>query len=191
MADSDSSSDSDSDSDADASSGSSSSSSDSDDDFLSKRFRDKLAAEKLNTSGFKPSLPGGRRYIVFVGNLPFKYTKLDVKKLFDKADVLSIRMPTDKATKLAKGFAFVEFGSGKDLTFALGFHKTMIENRRINVELTAGGGGNSKNRKLKIANKKQELALERHAKMQKQRAKEAAVEGGAEGGEGNSHNDEE
>lgn len=43
---------------------------------------------------------GKKRYILFVGNLPYDYKEDDIKKLFNKANVLSIRIPTSKSTYL-------------------------------------------------------------------------------------------
>ncbi|KAG0174004.1 hypothetical protein DFQ28_007235 [Apophysomyces sp. BC1034] len=91
------------------------------------------------------------RFIVFVGNLPYDITKEDLEKHFESAGgIRSVRMLTDKQTKKPKGFAFLEFETSKNL------------HRQINVELTAGGGGNkSESRKEKLKTKNERLQEER------------------------------
>ncbi len=66
---------------------------------------------------------------------------------------------TDAAA--VQGCAFVEFKSSDALRKALNFHHTMLEGRKINVELTAGGGGKSENRQNKIKEKNAGLEKER------------------------------
>lgn len=74
----------------------------------------------------------------------------------------SIRLLTDKVTKKPRGIAFVEFSSSSNLELALAKHHTDFKGRRINVELTVGGGGNkSEDRKTKIKTKNEMLAEER------------------------------
>ncbi|KAF1779594.1 Nucleotide-binding alpha-beta plait domain [Phytophthora cactorum] len=64
---------------------------------------------------------------------------------------IKLRMLTDKKTKKFKGTAFIEVKDSKALGAALSRHHTLIQGRRINVELTASGGGNkSENRRNKI-----------------------------------------
>ena len=50
-----------------------------------------------------------RRYIVFVGNLPYRSTVADVEKLFSAMRPVGCRLPTDRDNRKPKGFAFVEF----------------------------------------------------------------------------------
>jgi len=46
---------------------------------------------------------------LFVGNLPFSATEDEVKTKFEEhAEVLAVRLITDRATGRAKGFGFVE-----------------------------------------------------------------------------------
>lgn len=64
-----------------------------------------------------------------------------------------------------KGFAFVEFADSDSLRRALLFHHSEFQGRRLNVELTAGGGGSKSTiRRERINNKNQQLAKERQAK---------------------------
>lgn len=74
----------------------------------------------------------------------------------------SVRLLTDKVTKKPRGIAFLEFSNFSDLDLALSKHHSDFKGRRINVELTVGGGGNkSENRKKKIKVKNEGLAEER------------------------------
>lgn len=72
----------------------------------------------------------------------------------------SIRLLTPKArggkpqtavqAAKSKGCAFLEFTSHSAMQLAIRKHHTELAGRRINVELTAGGGGNSGERKEKL-----------------------------------------
>ncbi|KAG0047030.1 hypothetical protein BGZ83_007843 [Gryganskiella cystojenkinii] len=107
--------------------------------------------------------PKNHKFIVFVGNLPFNITKEQLEKHFESCGkISSVRVQTDKATGKGKGFAFMEFPEVEAMQKALYFNKTLIKERPINVELTAGGGGNkSAARKQKIAQKNDALNEER------------------------------
>lgn len=88
---------------------------------------------------------------LFVGQLPFKATEAQVRKHFAEAGDIQLRMLTDKKTKRFKGTAFIEVKDSKALGAALSRHHTLLNGRRINVELTASGGGNkSEQRRTKI-----------------------------------------
>ncbi|CDW98279.1 hypothetical protein [Sporisorium scitamineum] len=130
----------------------------------------------------------GNKFILFVGNMAFTTTADNISKHFGQAcgEVPSVRLLTRKADPNAlaslpaskrksiakgkaqdptkpqsKGCAFVEFKSSEALRKALKFHHTMLEGRKINVELTAGGGGKSETRQEKIKAKNAELDKER------------------------------
>ncbi|KAI8979620.1 hypothetical protein BDF20DRAFT_870691 [Mycotypha africana] len=113
------------------------------------------------------------RFIVFVGNLPYTTTKEELAAHFESAgNVKSVRLLTDKKTGKPKGFAFMEFESAKDLKKALGFHHTFFKKRQINVELTAGGGGNKSDaRKEKLKVKNERLREERQKKFTEAKGK--------------------
>jgi len=88
---------------------------------------------------------------LFVGQLPFNATEAQVRKHFAEAGEITLRMLTDKKTKRFKGTAFIEVKDSKALGAALSRHHTLLNGRRINVELTASGGGNkSEQRRTKI-----------------------------------------
>ncbi|KAK9702215.1 hypothetical protein K7432_011344 [Basidiobolus ranarum] len=102
------------------------------------------------------------RFIVFVGNLPYETTKENLTKHFETAGgIKSVRLITDKQTNKPKGFAFLEFDDPECLKKALFFHHTFFNRRKINVELTAGGGGQSEARKNKLTEKNAKLEEER------------------------------
>ncbi|GLE10123.1 hypothetical protein PINS_up022118 [Pythium insidiosum] len=88
---------------------------------------------------------------LFVGQLPFNATEADIRKHFSEAGEIQLRMLTDKKTRKFKGMAFIEVKDSKALGAALSRHHTLLKGRRINVELTASGGGNkSQQRREKI-----------------------------------------
>ncbi|KAF9994636.1 hypothetical protein BGZ80_006681 [Entomortierella chlamydospora] len=100
--------------------------------------------KEANTDKAVKAPPKNQKFIVFVGKIS------------------SVRVQTDKVTKKGKGFAFMEFPDVESMQKALFFNKTLIKERPINVELTAGGGGNkSAARKQKIAEKNEALNEER------------------------------
>ncbi|KAH7381750.1 hypothetical protein BKA64DRAFT_212057 [Cadophora sp. MPI-SDFR-AT-0126] len=115
------------------------------------------------------------RFIVFVGQLPFTATKESVEKHFASIKPKSVRVPTEKGQAgKAKGFAFVEFEGYDHMKTCLKlFHHSLFNDgisaaREINVNLTAGGGGNTKERKGKIEEKNQKLDEERVRRRQEE-----------------------
>ncbi|TKY90949.1 hypothetical protein EX895_000947 [Sporisorium graminicola] len=130
----------------------------------------------------------GSKFILFIGNMAFTTTADYISKHFGQAcgEAPTVRLLTRKADPNAlaslpaskrksiakgkaqdptkpqsKGCAFVEFKSSEALRKALKFHHTMLEGRKINVELTAGGGGKSEARQEKIKAKNAGLDKER------------------------------
>ncbi|KAF2452558.1 hypothetical protein BDY21DRAFT_311923 [Lineolata rhizophorae] len=111
------------------------------------------------------------RFIVFVGNLPYSVTKEGLAKHFKKVSPNSIRPITDKKTGKSKGFAFLEFDRFDHMKSCLSlYHHTHYDDgaggtRKINVELTAGGGGSkSETRNSRIKSKNEKLVEERRRK---------------------------
>ncbi|PQE27781.1 hypothetical protein CJF31_00010046 [Rutstroemia sp. NJR-2017a BVV2] len=81
---------------------------------------------------------------------------------------LSVRHQTEKGNaSKSKGYAFLEFeGYDHMKTCLKQFHQSTFKDdlsapRKINVELTAGGGGNTKDRRSKIQEKNQKLNEQR------------------------------
>ena len=66
-----------------------------------------------------------------------------------------------KPTAKSKGCAFLEFSHRNALQQALKLHQSEIEGRRINVELTAGGGGKGESRLTKVKERNKELDSQR------------------------------
>ncbi|KAM0747442.1 hypothetical protein T439DRAFT_349864 [Meredithblackwellia eburnea MCA 4105] len=166
-----------------------------------KRQRGGKSAGKGKVSATNPD--GSKRLLLFVGNLSFKTTQEEVAAHFAPCgETPQVRLLTPKApaagvapTAKSKGCAFIEFTTPQALQSALRLHESTLQNRKINVELTAGGGGNSDARRKKIEESRQRLGGEREKSREKKAKKEAAagatkaasakesVESKAEGGE--------
>lgn len=78
----------------------------------------------------------------------------------------------------SRGIAFVEFTNSTLLQQALKLHHTDLDGRRINVELTVGGGGSGSARKEKLDEKKGRMTEQRDRKAEKEAEAEAGGEGG-------------
>ncbi|KAG9092567.1 hypothetical protein FS749_015613 [Ceratobasidium sp. UAMH 11750] len=124
----------------------------------SKKKRTENSVEPGNAEG--PGV-GAKKFILFVGNLPYTISKEQILEHFQECKPPpSIRLLTSKprsgkaqtAVQAAKskGCAFLEFSSHGAMQLAIRKHHTELVGRRINVELTAGGGGNSDQRKEKL-----------------------------------------
>jgi nucleolar protein 6 len=72
---------------------------------------------------------------------------------------------TGKPTIKSKGCAFLEFSHRNALQQALKLHQSEVEGRRINVELTAGGGGKGESRLSKVKERNKELDGQRVGKL--------------------------
>ncbi|KZF24268.1 hypothetical protein L228DRAFT_259508 [Xylona heveae TC161] len=125
---------------------------------------------------------GGKavRFIVFIGNLPYSATTESVTKHFAKIQPTSVRHLTDKETGKSKGFAFLEFEAYDRMKTCLKlYHHSNFDDgispaRKINVELTAGGGGGkSRDRKWKLRTKNEKLNEQRKRQQQEQAKQEA------------------
>ncbi|POS87722.1 hypothetical protein EPUL_000317 [Erysiphe pulchra] len=123
-----------------------------------------LSEEKSSTNGTK----SGARFIVFVGNLPYTATTASIMSHFSKLKPISVRHLTKKDDpSKSRGIAFVEFENYDTHKTALKimhhsiFDDGQSEPRMINVELTAGGGGNTDDRKAKIKSKNERLNEQR------------------------------
>jgi len=107
------------------------------------------------------------KFICFVGQLPFTCTTGDIEKHFSSVAPSSIRHMTHKEGGQSKGYAFLEFDNWERIHTCLKlFHHSEFNDgkskpRKINIELTSGGGGNSENRKDRIASKNKKLGKER------------------------------
>lgn len=103
-----------------------------------------------------PTRHAPKRYILFVGNLPYNSDEAAIRNHFKACEISKVRLRSN-------GICFLEFegeNAAARLYRALQFHHTMFENRKINVEFSAGGGGNSKNRRDKIKQKNEDFQKE-------------------------------
>jgi nucleolar protein 6 len=96
------------------------------------------------------------RFIAFIGNLPFDTTKEDIQTFFKCLGDIQIRMRSDENGKF-KGFCFIECSDNDQFQKILKMHHLKFGGRKINVELSAGGGGNSQARKKKIMQKNEKI----------------------------------
>lgn len=129
--------------------------------------------------------PKKSRFIVFIGNLPYDATTEAIEKHFSKIKPDSVRHITQKPESgknqrgppKSKGFAFLEFTNFDRMKTCLKlYHHTKFDDttggtRKINVELTAGGGGTGEARSKKLKAKNAKLFGER---MQRRNADEDA-----------------
>jgi nucleolar protein 6 len=146
---------------------------------------DEVTPNDSTTEAQNKSKP--QRFILFIGNLPYSATTPQIEAHFSKLAPTSIRHSTDKFTGRSKGFAFLEFaGYDKMKTCLKLYHHSVFHpgeskdghdkerhdkkkpGRRINVELTVGGGGGrSDKRKDKIKGKNLKLEEERERRRAK------------------------
>ncbi|AGO10314.1 AaceriABL142Cp [[Ashbya] aceris (nom. inval.)] len=123
----------------------------------------------------------GNRFLVFVGSLPKGITESELQAHFKTSSPDVIRLRPDK------NIAFLEFDGKKDpstiqrrMDIALLQHGTQLKGKKINVELTVGGGGNSQQRLEKLRQKNDKLSEERSTRMkamiQESRAKKTSTE---------------
>lgn len=154
--------------------------------------------KRTEQDGEENTPSGKKRFIVFVGNLPFSTTDDSLDKHFAKLKPYTLRHRTDPKAKKSKGFAFVEFDNYDRMktclklyhhsTFdpdnpgihaaqdeeqggggSIGRRKKKSKGRKINVELTAGGGGGTEARKNKIRAKNVKLEEQRTRRIQAER----------------------
>jgi nucleolar protein 6 len=99
------------------------------------------------------------RYIAFIGNLPFTVTGDDIVEHFQKkgVNITEVRMLTKKGSGESRGCCFAEFRDAKSLQNALKFHHTLMAGRRLNLEVTCGGGGKASERMKKIRDRNETL----------------------------------
>ncbi|KAI0308307.1 hypothetical protein B0F90DRAFT_1620940, partial [Multifurca ochricompacta] len=102
------------------------------------------------------------------GNLKYTTTREAIQNHFSVCDPPPIvRLLTPKVTRAgatvakSKGCAFLEFSAQPALQVALRLHQSELDGRRINVELTAGGGGKGDTRLAKLKTRNKQLAAQR------------------------------
>ncbi|KAH7334302.1 hypothetical protein B0J17DRAFT_672864 [Rhizoctonia solani] len=123
-----------------------------------------------------------KRFILFVGNLPYTISKEQILEHFGEcspAPTIRLLTPKSRSGKpqtavqaaKSKGCAFLEFFSHGAMQLAIRKHHSELAGRRINVELTAGGGGNSNQRKDKLRTRNQTLNEQRKRGAERQSSK--------------------
>ncbi|KAJ7193375.1 hypothetical protein GGX14DRAFT_528087 [Mycena pura] len=117
-----------------------------------------------------------QRFILFVGNLKYTTTAEAIKAHFAACDpppTVRLRTPkpstSGKPVTKSKGCAFVEFTHRNALQQGLKLHQSELEGRRINVELTAGGGGKGEARLSKLRERNKGLFNQRLQKDHKEK----------------------
>ncbi|XP_054005460.1 glutamic acid-rich protein-like [Hylaeus anthracinus] len=104
-----------------------------------------------------------KRYVLFVGNLPYSITNEELKKHFltKVSQVIDIRIPK-KDANTSRGFAYVELANNTDYEKALALNHSFVNGRRINVQYSGGAGNKkevvAKNFKLQALQKAGKLA---------------------------------
>lgn len=81
--------------------------------------------------------------------------------------------PKSKDPPKSRGIAFLEVASSEAMQACLKLHHSSIQNRRINVELTAGGGGKSDARQGKIKERNERVGGQRERRAEKEKEAEA------------------
>ncbi|KAF3912688.1 hypothetical protein ABW21_db0205527 [Orbilia brochopaga] len=140
------------------------------------------------------------RFIVFIGNLPFNTTQEALAAHLASVKPSSVRVATHKAGSSThnlrskqkpkdpespesqpqcKGYAFVEFPDASRMKSCLSlFHHSVFNGRKMNVELTAGGGGSkSEARREKVRTKNEKLNEERKRRFEEEQKKKKETEG--------------
>ncbi|XP_068746234.1 uncharacterized protein [Montipora capricornis] len=108
-----------------------------------------------------------KRYILFIGNLPFTVKEEDVISHFrctGKDNIKQFRLMT-KRTGESKGCGFLEFKNKHSYWKALNLHHSVLAGRKINVEVTCGGGGHGVQRKKRLEKRKAKFRQERKGKL--------------------------
>ncbi|KAJ7070810.1 hypothetical protein C8F01DRAFT_1206491 [Mycena amicta] len=115
-----------------------------------------------------------QRYILFVGEYRCLAFPTALKPLFQAISnpppTVRLRTPkpaSGKPTVKSKGCAFVEFTHRNALQQGLKLHQSELEGRRINVELTVGGGGKGDARIQKLKDRNKSLHGERKDRLEK------------------------
>lgn len=162
------------------------------------------------------------KFILFIGNLPYKTTDAALQQHFKSLQPFNLRHRTEPGTKKSKGFAFLEFENydrmktciklfhhstldpdviddktaatskakaeaGGSTSVAYNGRKPRDVTRKINVELTAGGGGKTEGRmeKIKVKNTRLEEQRQRRAEAEKKdkerKEKKERIKAGKEG----------
>ncbi|XP_005112957.1 uncharacterized RNA-binding protein C365.04c [Aplysia californica] len=123
--------------------------------FDSYTFSLSLINGQIDTSANEAN-KDSKKYVLFVGNLPYDVTKEQLEEHFRKTGgIKSIRIPKERGSDRGRGFAYMEFDGRISHGIALRLHQTTLGGRKINVEFTSIGGGSSDTRREKLKQKNQ------------------------------------
>ncbi|KAI6047809.1 hypothetical protein EDC04DRAFT_2619969 [Pisolithus marmoratus] len=131
--------------------------------------------DEKGVGGFKTTVhsfswPWCLTLLVCLGNLKYTTTAETIRAHFTCDPPPTVRLLTPKLSKSrnptklvtkSKGCAFLEFQNKHALQRALKLHHSQLEGRKINVELTAGGGGKGESRLRKLKDRNKELEGQR------------------------------
>ncbi|CAG9766319.1 unnamed protein product [Ceutorhynchus assimilis] len=98
-----------------------------------------------------------KRFVLFVGNIPFDTTKQEIAEHFSKVgDIVDIRIPSEKGSNRPRGFAYIEVNNETAYERCLSMHHSQMKGRRLNVLYTQGGKkkGDDKKKEIKAKNMK-------------------------------------
>ncbi|XP_012270258.1 nucleolin [Orussus abietinus] len=89
--------------------------------------------------------PKKKRFVLFVGNLPYEVKQEDLRKHFltKVKEIVDIRIPIKPNTNLSRGIAYVELANNTDYEKGLSLHQTFFHGRRLNIQYTMGGSKTS------------------------------------------------
>jgi len=108
-----------------------------------------------------------KKFILFIGNLPYDVKKEQVREHFKsvKDGIKDIRLSTDEKTGKGRGFAFIELPDNTSYQAALKLNKRKMGERVIRVEYTTPGKSQNKSRKKFMNSKtKKLLGQKKHKK---------------------------
>lgn len=140
---------------------------DDDDDDDEEEDDEEEETEEIKTkdvqSGPKQTMEEGgkkKRYVLFVGNLPFNVTPEEIKKHFltKVSEIVDIRLPKTKENA-PRGFAYVELGNHTDYEKAISLNNSFVNGRRINVQYSGS------NKKETVAKNQKLQALQKAGKL--------------------------
>lgn len=99
-----------------------------------------------------------KKYILFLGNLPYNITETEVEQHFKviKGSIMRVTLLTNRETGEGRGCGFLEVTTSQAYHAALKKNSSLLQDRKINVEFTAPGKKDSKKRSeyIKMKNKK-------------------------------------
>uniref|UniRef100_A0A0P4WGI1 RRM domain-containing protein n=1 Tax=Scylla olivacea TaxID=85551 RepID=A0A0P4WGI1_SCYOL len=99
-----------------------------------------------------------KKYVLFLGNLPFELTDDEVREHFKVVgdNIVRVTLMQLKKSGKGKGYGFIEFKDAAAYNKALKLNLSQLKDRKINVQFTTPGK-NTKTRKAFMKNKTKKL----------------------------------